>query len=177
MKKIALSLAAVALSAMSFAALNPFAYGLKSELSADQTALTVTYSLNADATNVKVVVLDGETVVKTVECEGVTKGEYTVEVPTVGLPANTELTWKVEVVGAAVEAPTQHDVIYSFYHPSGLDIDNNPENATFGLILCNEGMHKVKDVAGYVSSGYGAGIFAFTPAFEPMPNGDRKSVV
>ena len=173
MKKIALSLAAVALSAMSFAALNPFAYGLKSELSADQTALTVTYSLNADATNVKVVVLDGETVVKTVECEGVTKGEYTVEVPTVGLPANTELTWKVEVVGAAVEAPTQHDVIYSFYHPSGLDIDNNPENATFGLILCNEGMHKVKDVAGYVSSGYGAGIFAFTPAFEPMPNGDQ----
>ena len=173
MKKITLSLAAIALSAMSFAALNPFAYGLKSELSADQTALTVTYSLNADATSVKVIVLDGETVVKTVECEGLTKGEYTVEVPTAGLPANAELTWKVEVVGAAVEAPTQHDVIYSFYHPSGLDIDNNPENATFGLILCNEGMHKVKDVAGYVSSGYGAGIFAFTPAFEPLPNGDQ----
>ena len=173
MKKIALSLAAVALSAMSFAALNPFAYGLKSELSADQTALTVTYSLNADATNVKVVVLDGETVVKTVECEGVTKGEYTVEVPTVGLPANTELTWKVEVVGAAVEAPTQHDVIYSFYHPSGLDIDNNPENATFGLILCNEGMQSVASTtSGYVSSGFGAGIFAFNPALELIPNGE-----
>ena len=173
MKKIALSLAAVALSAMSFAALNPFAYGLKSELSADQTALTVTYSLNADATNVKVVVLDGETVVKTVECEGVTKGEYTVEVPTVGLPANTELTWKVEVVGAAVEAPTQHDVIYSFYHPSGLDIDNNPENATFGLILCNEGMQSVKSkTEGYVSAQFGAGIFAFNPALELIPNGE-----
>ena len=173
MKKIALSLAAVALSAMSFAALNPFAYGLKSELSADQTALTVTYSLNADATNVKVVVLAGETVVKTVECEGVTKGEYTVEVPTVGLPANTELTWKVEVVGAAVEAPTQHDVIYSFYHPSGLDIDNNPENATFGLILCNEGMQSVKSkTEGYVSAQFGAGIFAFNPALELIPNGE-----
>lgn len=174
MKKIALSLAAVALSAMSFAALNPFAYGLKSELSADQTALTVTYSLNADATNVKVVVLDGETVVKTVECEGVTKGEYTVEVPTVGLPANTELTWKVEVTGAEVTAPTEHPTNYDFYHPSAVDIDNNPENPTFGLILCNEAMQSVAaKTEGYVSAGFGAGIFAFNPAFEPMPNGDK----
>ena len=179
MKKIALSLAAVALSAMSFAALNPFAYGLKSELSADQTALTVTYSLNADATNVKVVVLDGETVVKTVECEGVTKGEYTVEVPTVGLPANTELTWKVEVVGAEVTAPTEHPTNYDFYHPSAVDIDNNPENPTFGLILCNEGMQSVKGESQsdtgepYISTLQGAGIYAFNAAFEPMPNGDK----
>lgn len=176
MKKFTLSLAAIALSAMSFAALNPFAYGLKSELSVDQTELTVTYSLNAEATSVKVVILNGETVVKTVDCtdKGLAKGAYTVTIPTVGLPGNTELTWKVEVTGASVKVPTQHETIYSFYHPSAVDIDNNPENPTFGLILCNEGMQSVADkTSGYVSAGFGAGIFAFNPAFEPMPNGDQ----
>ena len=175
MKKFTLSLAALALSAMSFAALNPFAYGLKSEVSADNSEVTISYSLNAEATSVKVVILNGETVVKTLDCadKGLVKGDYTVTVPAAELPANVDLTWKVEVTGAEVLAPTQHDVLYSLYHPSAVDIDNNPENATFGLILTNEGMHKVKGVDGYISTGYGAGIYAFTPAFEPISNGEN----
>lgn len=175
MKKFTLSLAALAFSAMSFAALNPFAYGLKSEVSADNSEVTISYSLNAEATSVKVVILNGETVVKTLDCadKGLVKGDYTVTVPAAELPANVDLTWKVEVTGAEVLAPTQHDVLYSLYHPSAVDIDNNPENATFGLILTNEGMHKVKGVDGYISTGYGAGIYAFTPAFEPILNGEN----
>ena len=175
MKKFTLSLAALALSAMSFAALNPFAYGLKSEVSADNSEVTISYSLNAEATSVKVVILNGEEVVKTLDCtdKGLAKGDYTVTVPAAELPANVDLIWKVEVTGAEVLAPTQHDVTYSFYHPSAVDIDNNPENPTFGLILTNEGMQKVKAVEGYVSTGFGAGIFAFTPAFEPIKNGEN----
>ena len=175
MKKITLSLAALALSAMSFAALNPFAYGLKSEVSSNNSEVTISYSLNAAATSVKVVILNGTTVVKTVDCaeKGLVKGDYTVTVPAAELPTNTDLTWKVEVTGAEVLAPTEYEVNYSLYHPSAVDIDNNPENPTFGLILTNEGMHQVKDVEGYISTGFGAGIFAFTPAFEPILNGDK----
>lgn len=176
MKKITLSFVALAMSAISFAALNPFAYGLTSELSVDKSELTVSYSLNAEATTVKVVILNGEEAVKTVDCtdKGLAKGDYTVTIPTAGLPINTDLTWKVEVTGAAVAAPTEHPTNYSFYHPSAVDIDNNPENPTFGLILCNEGMQSVKSkTEGYVSAQFGAGIFAFNPAFEPMPNGDQ----
>lgn len=172
MKKITLFIAALVMSVMSYA-LNPFAYALSSSLSEDGATLTVSYSLNAEATAVSVVVLDGEEVVKTVPCEGLAAGEYTVEVPTEGLPAGKDLTWKVEVQGTSVEAPTQHETLYSLYHPSSVDIDNNPENPTFGLILANEAMHEVKDKSGYLSSGYGAGIYAFTPSFEPILNGEE----
>ena len=174
MKKLTLFAIALLTSVASFAALNPYAYGLSSALSADETTLTINYSLNADATEVNIVVLDGETTVKSFPCEGIAKGSYSVEIPTTEFPTGKRLTWKVEVSGASVKVPTQHETIYSFYHPSAIDIDNNPENSTFGLILCNEGMQSVKDVeSGYVSAGFGAGIFAFNAAFEPMPNGDK----
>ena len=173
MKKITLFIAALVMSVMSYA-LNPFAYALSSSLSEDGATLTVNYSLNAEATAVSVVVLDGEEVVKTVPCEGLAAGEYTVEVPTEGLPAGKDLTWKVEVQGTSVEAPTEHPTNYSFYHPSSVDIDNNPENPTFGLILTNEAMQSVASkTEGYISAGFGAGIYAFTPAFEPIANGDK----
>ena len=152
--------------------LNPYAFGLESKLSADQSVLNVTYRLNnSKATDVDVVVYNGTEVVKVVA--GTTNlGKNTVEIPTVGLPGGVELTWAVIVNGTSVEAPTAETKIYSFYHPSGLDIDNNPENPTFGMLLVNEGMQKVKDVEGYVSSGFGAGIFAFTPSFDLIPNGE-----
>ena len=153
--------------------LNPYAFGLESVLSDDKTTLTVTYRLNnSNATSVNVVVYNGEEKVATIP--GTTAiGVNTVEVATADLPGGVELTWAVEVNGTSVEAPTREEKIYSFYHPSGLDIDNNPENATFGLLLVNEGMHSVKDMAtGYVSSGFGAGIFAFTPSFDLIPNGE-----
>jgi hypothetical protein len=52
MQKITLFLFATLFSALSFAALNPYAYGSSSELSADKTTLSVKYLLNADATPV-----------------------------------------------------------------------------------------------------------------------------
>lgn len=177
MKKITLFIAVLAMSVMSYA-LNPFAYALSSSLSEDGATLTVKYSLNAAATAVNVVVLDGEEVVKTVDCsaKGLVAGAYTAEIPTEGFPTGKNLTWKVEVKGTSVTAPTQETKIYSLYHPSAVDIDNNPENETFGLILSNEAMQSIKGndskatYKDYLSYNIGAGIFAFTPAFEPIKN-------
>ena len=150
--------------------LNTFASGLTSTLEGD--VLTVNYVLNnSNATSVNVLVYNGEEVVDTV-AGTTTIGKNTVEVATADLPAGVQLTWAVEVNGTSVEAPTQEEKIYSFYHPSGLDIDNNPENPTFGMLLINEGMQAVKGETGYVSSGFGAGIFAFTPSLDLIPNGE-----
>ena len=153
--------------------LNPFAYALSSVLSEDATMLTVNYSLNANAKAVDLVILDGDSVLNTIACDGIYKGSYTVNVPTAELPTGVELTWKVVVTGTSVTAAVENPVNYSLYHPSAVDIDNNPENPTFGLILTNEGMHKVKNVDGYLSTGYGAGIYAFTPDFMPIKNGEN----
>ncbi len=178
MKKITLFFVAMLFSALSFAELNPYAYGLSSSLSADQTTLTVNYSLNATATSVNVVILNGETVEKTVDCTslGLTKGSYTTTIPTDELPKTTSLTWKVVVKGAAVTSVAIHDVKYNAYHPSGIDIDNNPESPYFGRILCTEAMHGVKgktrtdgltgtNVKNYLGTTLGAGIYEFDPAF------------
>ena len=167
MKKFTLFAIAMLFSAVSFAALNPFAYALSSTLSADETTLTVNYSLNADATSVKVVLLDGETVLKTVDCAtlGLTKGAYTTTIPTADLPKAKSLTWKVEVNGTSVEVPTQETKMYNLYCPHGLAIDKDPESEYFGRILVADAMDVVKDKAGYLGSGIGAGLHVFNPSF------------
>ena len=154
--------------------LNTYAFGLESELTEDASVLNVTYRLNnSNATSVNVLVYEGEEVVATI-AGGTSIGKNVVEVATAELPQGVELTWAVEVNGTSVDAPTQESKIYSFYHPSGLDIDNNPENPTFGMLLINEGMQSVASkTEGYVSAQFGAGIFAFTPSLDLIPNGDK----
>ena len=172
MKKLTLVAIALLASVVSFA-LNPFAYGLSSKLSADETTLTVNYSLNAEATSVKVVILDGEIVLKTVDCTtlGLTKGAYTTTIPTADLPKTKSLTWKVEVTGAEVAAPTAVSG-YRLFHPAGVDIDNNIESPYFGRILATEAMQSVASKTDtYLTAGFGAGIIEFNAAFEHLPNG------
>ena len=154
--------------------LNTYAFGLESELTEDASVLNVTYRLNnSNATSVNVLVYEGEEVVATI-AGGTSIGKNVVEVATAELPQGVELTWAVEVNGTSVAEPTQEAKIYSFYHPSGLDIDNNPENPTFGMLLINEGMQSVASkTEGYVSAQFGAGIFAFTPSLDLIPNGDK----
>ena len=118
MKKLTLFAIALLASIASFAALNPFAYALSSQLSADETKLTVNYSLNAPATAVNIVVLNGETVVKHISSDRIAKGSHTVEISTADFPKTTNLTWRIEVSGSSVEAPTLHDTSYRLYHPS-----------------------------------------------------------
>ena len=170
MKKITLFIAALAMSVMSYA-LNPFAYALSSSLSEDGATLTVKYSLNAAATAVNVVVLDGEEIVKTVDCsaKGLVAGAYTAEIATEGLPTGKNLTWKVEVKGTSVTAPTQEEKNYGFYCPHGLAIDTNPESDNFGRIIVAEGMHGNKGTKSYVSHNAAgvqqAGLYTFNPSF------------
>ena len=153
--------------------LNPYAFGLESELTEDGAVLNVVYRLNnSNATSVNVIVYNGEEVVATVPGT-TTIGKNTVEVPTADLPGGVELTWSVEVNGTSVAAPTREEKIYSFFHPSSVDVDNNPENPTFGMLLVNEAMQSVASTTGYLSSGFGAGIFAFTPSFDPIMNGEK----
>ena len=170
MKKIYALFLALMVCAVSFAALNPYAYALSSQLSADETTLTVNYSLNADATEVNVVILNGETAVKTIPCTGITKGAYTIEIPTTDFPKSTNLTWKVEVKGNSVTKPTQETTMYNMYCPHGLAIDKDPNSDYFGRILVAEAMHAVKgktNSAGekYVATVGGAGLYTFRPDF------------
>ena len=164
-------------------ALNPYAFGLTSKLSQDQSTLTVNYRLNnSKATKVDVVIYNGPKVVD--KFTGTTNlGKNTITIPTAGLPNGVELTWSVVVDGKSVATPTREKKDYSFLHPSSVDIDNNPENETFGLLLVNEGMHEIKDKSGensssvkysdFCSHSLGAGIYAFAPSFDLVPNGDK----
>ena len=164
MKKLTLVAIALLASVVSFA-LNPFAYGLSSSLSDDGVTLTVNYSLNANAKAVNVVVLNGEEVVATIPCDGIAKGDHSVQVSTVELPKSVALTWKVEVNGNSVDKPTQEATAYSLYCPHGLAIDKDPESDYFGRILVADAMQIVKDKAGYLGSGKGAGLYVFAPDF------------
>lgn len=171
MKKFTLFLIATLLSAMSFAALNPFAYGLSSTLNTDQTELTVNYSLNATATNVDFVLLDGDKVIKTVNLndKGLDKGSHTaiVFLDDPNMPLGKKLSWKLEVKGNSVDSPTKEETTYDLYCPHGLAIDKNPESEHFGRILVTESMQAVasKSADAYVSGGKGAGIYVFNPDF------------
>ena len=138
-------------------------------MSADETTLTVNYSLNATATAVSVVILDGETVVKTVDCadKGLTQGAYEVEIPTTDLPKTKSLTWKVEVKGESVAAPTiQSDLTLSYCLPRGIGIDRSPESPYFGRIYTTEA------TAGgdAYHSKEGKGLYAFEPSLTPIKN-------
>ena len=152
--------------------LNPFAYNLTSELSADEKNLTINYSLNAKATSVNWVLMDGNSVVKTIDLAslGLEKDNYTTTISTADFPTFKQLTWKIEVKGVAVNEPT-HVKAVNFYRPFGVDIDNNPENKYFGRIICGETSTHGK--SGYVSSGLGAGIYAYDAGFEALPNGTK----
>ena len=181
MKKLLLSVvfAVVALTTTFAAQLNPFAYGLRSELSADQSTLTVYYSLNAPATGVKVIIKNGNAVVTEQDCKTLTtisggaalqKGDYKVTIPTNSFPAYKELTWEVEVKGTSVSVPTELAQSYSFWHPHAVAIDNNPTSAHFGRILVAESDQDIP-TTGYHSSKKGVGLYAFNAALDPIEDG------
>lgn len=149
--------------------LNPFAYGLSSELIDGGMNLIINYSLNAPANSAQVVIMNGNTDVKTIPCTDLTMGAHSITIPTDDLPMNTDLTWKVVVNGTSVDKVMEYATKHQLYHPSSVDIDNNPENETFGLVLVNEAMQSVMNTTStkpYISKGFGAGIFAFDPAFK-----------
>ena len=171
MKKFTLFLIATLFSALSFAALNPYAYGLSSSL--DGTTLKVNYSLNADATGVSVVILDGAEEVKTVTCDEITKGSHSLEISTLDFPTGKSLTWKVVVTGNSVASPTLHDESIRFYLPYGMDVDVDPESDYMGNWYVIESSSATKGVdkyKTYQSYNVGRGLYAFDPTLTPIKN-------
>ena len=165
MKKITLFLVATLFSVLSFAALNPYAYGLSSTL--DGTTLTVNYSLNALANTVNVVIMDGETEVKTIACDGKTaKGSHSVEISTLDLPTGKSLTWKVVVEGTTVTKPTLQDgLTLKYCLPRGIGVDRAPESPHFGRIYTTD----ATGGADYHAS-EGKGLYVFDAALNPIKN-------
>lgn len=171
MKKLLLSVvfAMVALTTTFAADLNPFAYNLKSEYNDKTQTLTINFTLNAPASYVKLAISDGTSDVWTKEylasnyrAGEVPKATYTETIDALTLPQGEELTWRVDVKGAAVGSPTfvKNDV--RLYAPTSVDIDNNPENANFGTVFCIEGRngaYQASNYSSYISYEDGAGLY------------------
>ena len=110
MKKLLLILSVFVISLSASAAdLNPFACNLKSEYNDKTQTLTINFTLNAPASYVKLAISNGQRDVWTKEylassyqAGKVPKATYTETVDALTLPQGEDLTWRVDVKGAAV---------------------------------------------------------------------------
>ena len=145
---------------------NPYAYGLSS--TEEDGVININYSLNADATATEVVVKNskGEAVV-TKSLEGTTKGAHTATVDLAGQETDT-YTWEIKVTGAE-KNDIKEFAAYRFYHPRGVDVDNNMESAAFGNIYVTEGI-KTTSATYWSGNGGGNGLYIFTPDMQPVKN-------
>ena len=148
---------------------NPFAYGLSGEVA--DAKLKVNYSLNVDATAVKVVVLNEEgEVVASAEAPA-KAGANTAEMSLAAVPTGN-YNWGIEVAGEAKTTVAQF-VSHVFYHPCGLDVDNSFESPSFGTLFVAEGYTGGK-TSGYHSAqadgSDGGGLYIFDPAGKPVVN-------
>lgn len=146
--------------------LNPFAFKLSSTLQGD--VFTVTYYLNAPATNVDVIVdIDNDGVdagdvvyncnaVKNTQGTTLKKGIYTAAISLreeinnlAAFRGKNQLHWYVDVKGGnpaeypskangAVLAAQEISTNYNFYNAGSVDIDINPYSENFGLIYVLE---------------------------------------
>ncbi len=162
--------------APSATALNPYAYNLSATWDVAAKTFTTHYTLNADAKEVYITLSDGDVEYIRKQSTGITRGAHTYAITLTDgelaqLPSNKALTWNVIAVSdkrtEVAECATNYELLY----PTSIDIDNNPANKTFGRILVTESRHSVKHTDGYLSTGYGAGIYAFNPDFTPAANG------
>ena len=159
--------------------LNPFAYGLTAELNADSTQVTLLWWLNAPAATVKIIFNDGEKDYVVRDYKNVPVDGYKDVIQTSVLPRGKQLTWRVDVTGAAVTQPTFVNNSVKLYSPTSIDIDNNPENDNFGTVFVVEGMPNAKDnsnYSNYISYVDGAGLYILNPDGKArrMPNqGDK----
>ena len=152
--------------------MNPFAYNLKAELSNDKQSVTIKYSLNANASSVKIVFLNGETVLKEVPSDKLTKTDAYVQhtlapISITDLPLNEKITWRVDVQGSGrqnvgIYAYDGTNTTYSFDLPSSVDIVKDPTSGNYGKVIVVEGSHAGKGTSTH-SSHKGAGLYVFNP--------------
>ena len=158
--------------------MNPFAYALSSSMNEEGTMLTVNYTLNADAADVKVIVASGKEDITTIAAEGKTQGVHTLQIPTTSFPKNTTITWRVEVTGEELQDVAFVDNSVKMFCPTSIDIDNNPENENFGTVFVVEGKNDAKnnyDHAYCLSYVDGAGLYLLDADGQPrtIPNQNK----
>lgn len=166
--------------------LNPFAYNLYTTQE-DDDRIALHFFLNANADRVLIRLIDekgNKYLLRDYPPQNSDKnyvpynddGFKTIitkeDIERLNLPLNGTYTWEVEVIkNNPAQGPSKITTSYQFLHPSSVDVDNNPENETFGTILVAEAMHEVKGKSSaYHSNSLGAGIYAFDPAFLPINN-------
>ncbi|MBQ9216563.1 MAG: N-acetylmuramoyl-L-alanine amidase [Muribaculaceae bacterium] len=118
-----------------------------SELSATMTEeakYDLAFTLNADATSVTIKVMDGATVVKTIDAGALTKGKNVVQADLTGINKQN-LTWSVLAVAtpaddASPRALTNLDLQeqINFANLRGVAVDNSTESPYFGRLYMTE---------------------------------------
>ena len=138
----------------------------------DGNTLTVSYSLNADATSVKFIIKNVDGTTDTVTLTGKTAGDhsFTYDVST-RFSGGGNLTWEIAVESAVVDTPTPHGTVKNFYRPSSVIIDKNYESPYYGRIYVTEAAPSGKTNSNvYESYKTGAGVYAFDPALNSVLN-------
>ena len=157
MKKLLLILSAIFVSVMGWGQ-NPYAYDLRSSVESDGTALTLSYVLNADATDVKMYLLtkdnDGNFTQRVPNWEKAdiptTKSPnrqtpHKIQLTSADLPTEAkgvEISWELVVTGTSPSKPTiTTSVSASGARPTcayGIAVNNNPNHGRFAQMFVTE---------------------------------------
>ena len=148
---------------------NPFAYDMSSTVSGDN--LNVKYSLNAAAKSANVNVKNAAGEVVATVAGATSKGAHTASVNIANL-ADGAYTWEVEVDCEARPAIQEFTAI-QFYHPRGVDIDNNMESENFGDLYITEGM-STSNSTYYSGTNGNVGLYIFNPDMTGVMNQKTK---
>ena len=182
MKKQLLFVAAGLLTLMGLStqanALNPYAYGLKGAFNPMKETIDVEYSLNAAAQSGKLVFYDDTVTAKSIDLtpEQLSAGAKSLSIPVEGLPTGKLLKWTISVTGAEVAAPTEEvEKSQRFYHPQGVDVDNNFNSPYFGRVYVTECMTPpaATESDPYLSGKFptdGKGLYVFDASLNPIRN-------
>lgn len=176
---VALCACTVAIAQTQLTAFNPYAYGVEPQVTGNN--VSIQYQLNSAADSTKIVIYCNEVEVGSQTASDNAEGTHTVTIDLSPYKEGGTYTFGIRVYGTSVSEPTQIMVAegidttalhYSFIHPIGVAIDNNPFSPNFGRLLVSE--CREPNNSWYHSYGYGRGIYAFDPTFSPIMNGTDK---
>ncbi len=106
-----------------------------------QSVYAFGFTLNENADDVKLDILDGVNVVKTISFGSKTKGVHSIEADIAGL-TDGEYTWSITASTSGVDRPMKisnnNQSELQFYSPRGVAVDNSFESPYFGRIYASE---------------------------------------
>lgn len=142
--------------------LNPFAYNLKSTFDESTMTLYISFKVNAPTKSIEVKASDGVNEYTLYSLSNTqTKTEVNdlpINLLAKGLSSGT-YTWRVVVTDNQHSSADFVSNANRLYHPSSIDIDNNPANRNFGTVFCIEassgGRYNDKYLSHYNNDGAG----------------------